>query len=317
MPHKVLIIGCGNIGSWHLQSLRRLKFKLSIYVVDSDPKSFSLAKQRFNKIKNLTSHSCLFSTELPKKIKYFDICILATSSHRRYKIIESISEKVVIKNWIIEKVLSQNKNDLIKIEKLIDLKKCNAWVNTPHRTQLLFKKLKNKIKKKRVSGSVKGVNWGLMCNSIHYLDVFSWLLDEKLVSINTDKLNKQWFSSKRGNYMEVDGALKATFSEGSSLLISCKSKKNSKKKLIFNILDWSIDIVCGRVTNLKSDVGIFYKLKPQSKLTHKFVKDIILKNNCDLPSIQESIFLHKVFIDSVLPKWRDYTKKKSLNIPIT
>ena len=65
-------------------------------------------------------------------------------------------------------------------------------------------------------GTVVGNNWGLMCNTINYLDVFSWLTDEKLVSINSDRLDKKWFVSKRDQYMEVNGVLNAFFSNGSS-----------------------------------------------------------------------------------------------------
>ena len=82
------------------------------------------------------------------------------------------------------------------------------------------------------------------------------------------------------------------------LKISCESKENSVRTLKFSFLDWSVDINNGEALNLISKKVLINKLKPQSKLTCNFVESIINNNKCDLPSIEESILLHKVFIES-------------------
>ena len=51
MFKKILIIGCGNIGSRHLQAILKLKNKVIIEIIEPDLNSQSLAKMRLKEIK--------------------------------------------------------------------------------------------------------------------------------------------------------------------------------------------------------------------------------------------------------------------------
>ena len=181
MKHKILILGCGNIGTRYLQGLKQCKNLLEIYVVDKNIKSLKTAKNEYDKTKHEDKNHCFYSEGFPKKIKSIEICIVATSSYQRFNIINNITKNVKIKNWIFEKVLAQNSLDLKKINNLIINSNSRAWVNTSGRSQPWLKKIRSKINQKILLGKVDGYNWGLMCNSIHYLDLFSWWTKEKLV----------------------------------------------------------------------------------------------------------------------------------------
>jgi len=45
---KVILIGCGNIGSRHLQALVKLPYEIDIQIVDPNENSQKLAKSRLN-----------------------------------------------------------------------------------------------------------------------------------------------------------------------------------------------------------------------------------------------------------------------------
>lgn len=318
MANSVLLVGCGGIGSRHLQSLALCRNKLDICVIDTNPKSLEKAKQIYEVSDKQLSHKLSFENFYSSTVKKYDICILSTSSQNRLAIVNEILKKFKIKYWIIEKILSQNVKDLHEIGNNIRKKNGIGWVNTPNRAQKWFKDIKKEISSKEISGTIEGSNWGLMCNTIHYLDLFSWLTSQKLVSINSEKLKKSWFKSKREGYMEVDGELKAYYSNGAKLHISCNASKKIKgKKLKYSFENWVLDPSNGIARNIKTNKIISGKIKPQSLMTNIFVDQIINENYCYLPNLEESISMHKIFFEAILPHWKNYSKSIDNNIPIT
>ena len=55
----------------------------------------------------------------------------------------------------------------------------------------------------------------------------------------------------------------------------------------------------------------------QSELTSKVVKNILLKNKCELTKISDSIQQHEVFIKGLLKHWNNYKGKEEKILPIT
>jgi pyrroline-5-carboxylate reductase len=54
---KIILVGCGNIGSRHLQAIVKLKNAISVEIVEPSVKEQRLEKSRLNKIKyNKTAH---------------------------------------------------------------------------------------------------------------------------------------------------------------------------------------------------------------------------------------------------------------------
>ena len=57
-------------------------------------------------------------------------------------------------------------------------------LNTQMRTYRFFNKLKKFLKNKKIKQiKLKGNDWGLACNSIHYIDLYSWLLNNEVSKI--------------------------------------------------------------------------------------------------------------------------------------
>ena len=70
MSTSVLIVGAGQLGSRYLQSLKKVKSSLNIYVVDINQNSLNIAKDRWDEIEQYRHATYLFLS-VCQKDKYF------------------------------------------------------------------------------------------------------------------------------------------------------------------------------------------------------------------------------------------------------
>ena len=189
-----------------------------IHAVDLSQKSINLAKSRWQSFGIQTNnHKIFWNNSLPSNLNFFDVCIISSSSEKRATLVQQINKKFLIKYWIIEKVLAQSMSELSHLESLLVNVK-GAWVNTPWRSMDLFKSLKKEVNRNApLKISFSGGSFGIACNTIHFLDLTTWISGESLLSIDTSLLDDSWFESKRKGYFDVFGKLTAKFSGGTTL----------------------------------------------------------------------------------------------------
>ena len=193
-----------------------------------------------------------------------------------------------------------------------------AWVNTSRRMITWHQKLYDIIADSSAVKVYVGNNdWGLACNSIHFLDLVSWWSDEKLVSVDTSCLDMTWFESKRPGFFEITGILKAKYSCGSELIL--ESRTNGEKVLIHvkNLEgQWIIDEKNGIATRPKGKT-IPGRIENQSEMTARLVESILKNGQCDLPSFEQSSQTHRIFLQSMLEHWNKAQNKNDTIFPIT
>ena len=315
---NLLLIGSGQLGSRYLQSIIKKNLNYKIIVVDKLNQSLDTAKKIWNEFGgNKTSHKIQWSLILPKEIKHYDLVIIATSSKDRASLIEDIASKVNINYWVIEKILAQSTNELNEIKKATKSAK-KVYVNTPKRQMNWYKKIKSKFPCKPYKIIKTGNLWNLACNSIHYIDLVAWWTEDNLISINCEGLNSEWFKSKRDGYFEISGKLLAKYSNGTELILE------SSKEEIDNILkidfkqQGKCDINEKKGTAIFSDGSVVSgKVDLQSEMGEQIISKILSEGNCGLPSLEESIEQHSIFLDSLLDHWNRYNKKSDKLVPIT
>ena len=90
---KITIVGCGNIGSRHLQAISQIKESLEINIVEPDEKSRKAALERLEEISFDASNQkytwCKNIEELSKKS---DVTIISTSAKNRVEVIKKLLE---------------------------------------------------------------------------------------------------------------------------------------------------------------------------------------------------------------------------------
>ena len=194
---KILIVGCGNMGTAHLTSFLKAKSSYHITVVDKD---FTI-----NKLKKKFSDSFIeFQNKLPKK-KSFDLAIIATGSKERFFVSNMIIKNNSIKRILLEKFIFLKKIDYIKFDKLLNSQKIKCYVNcwgTTLSRLLKFPKMINK--KTTISVTIKKGNY--LTTLIHILNLIFDAIDLKKFNNYNFTIDKV-FRSKAKGYDEILGKL--------------------------------------------------------------------------------------------------------------
>ena len=104
---NIALIGCGKIGSRHLQSIIKLNNKTNIYLVDPRNESINvclnLVENELKQNSETSIKSCSEIKEIPIDI---DFAIIASDSKPRFEIFKNLLEKRAPKYLILEKLSS-------------------------------------------------------------------------------------------------------------------------------------------------------------------------------------------------------------------
>jgi hypothetical protein len=310
--NNLLLVGLGSIGSRYFEAINKINFFKKIYIFDKKKKNFSKIKQKLDQKKIFFNINFLNNLKnVPSKI---DFLIISTTSKDRLKILKKIIANCKIKFAILEKVLAQSLYQLDEFNK-IAIKHKNYYVSTLKKKELIFYYLKKIIKNKEVKKIyLKGYNWNLCCNSIHFIDLFEYLLNKKILKANFNK-EGNWYKSKRPGYLECNGKLEIFFKKKIESFLECsnKYKKNilylelKNKEKIYLDLDKNICFVRNK--------KIKFKKQFLSTMMQSIIKNILKKKQSGLTSLFSSVRQHKIFLTAML---MEYKLKKNVNIlPIT
>ncbi len=277
---NILILGLGNIGLRHLQSILKIKAdKLNIYLHD---------KKRLLINHNQNNHKIHKVYNIPKNLN-FEIAIISTTSEVRHSLLKKIIVNNRIKRILIEKIAFTSKNQYLSA-----LKIKNISINYPRPLMKSYINLKSYLRKKTIKSIyIYGSKWNMLSNSLHFMNLFYFLTNEILTDINFTKIHNKKYKSKRFGFSEIKG------------LIVFKNKKNQFLKLVDtsiykeNIIEIFFNKKILRINENLSKISFYddqnnllkqkkFKLELQSNLTSKIIlnsypnkifKYLLLKNN--------------------------------------
>ena len=314
----ILIAGAGQLGSRYLQGLAKCRQPLMIYVQDIREASLVRAKQRWDEVHGPeTRHVVSFHASFETLPRQCDIAIVATTADVRPQVIAEIADRSAMRFWVLEKVLAQSESGLDEIMAHIGVGS-SAWVNTLRRMLPWHQQLKSQLDlKPPLTLKVDGGKWGLACNAVHFLDLLTWWTGETLQEVNTDRLSQRWFEGKRQGNWEVLGTLDARFSGGSHALLSagegeaCYSMTVSDHRQL-----WRIDEEEG-LARRSDGIEIQGRIPYQSEISAALVESILESGDCGLPTLEESVDIHRVFIRSMNEHWKRTVDPAAICVPIT
>jgi hypothetical protein len=317
---KVLIAGAGQLGSRYLQGLAACKLPLHIHVQDIDSDSLTRAYDRWMEVvKPESQHKVQLHQVMETVPKLLDLVIVATTAGVRPQVVRRIAEHARVRYWILEKVLAQSEAALDEIATHVHADaESMAWVNTPRRMLPWHQAIQSKlIHKSPLSLTVSGGSWGLACNAVHFLDMLAWFSGETLQSVKTEQLDRQWIEAKRPGNWEVLGTMDTLFSGGSSAKLTVTPESFS---YCFNLSDgvynWFIDEEAG-IAKRSDGLEVPGRLPFQSEVTAELVESILQNGHCLLPSLDDSIALHRVFLRGMLDHWKSTVDAAASYVPIT
>ncbi|MDO8269081.1 MAG: Gfo/Idh/MocA family oxidoreductase [Candidatus Levybacteria bacterium] len=321
-----LIIGVGNLGSRHLQGLLTFNLEpLTIYIVDPSISSLEVAQTREKEI--MHEHAVTYFSNIKSLPKLLDFVIVATNSNVRQKVITELLYNHEIRFLILEKVLFPDIIAYQTIQKELLKTKTICYVNHPRRMIKEYQNLKKILKNDtKIFFQAVGSNWGIACNALHYIDLFEYLADSALLSIDCNTLDSNIFESKRKGYIEMSGTIKGVLENGSEFLISSlisdKSHApticlmNAEKKILIQESNNSQINIYDAKDNF-SLTQIKFSFPFQSKLSGILIEEIVKNGTCSLPTYEEAAHTHKLFISATLTHYNSVTNIYNTSIPIT
>jgi hypothetical protein len=244
-----------------------------------------------------------------------DLAIVATSADVRPQLVDELSSHARVGNYVLEKVLAQDESGL---DRLLDVTSISqAWVNTPRRMMDWHRSLYDSIRGNGpISMVVSGGDWGLACNAVHYMDLLGWWSDDAPETIDTGALEPVWSPAKRKGFWEVHGSLSVTYAGGSRLTLNAG---HGTEPVTIGVdvggTIWQIDESEGvaRRSDGFSQPGV---LEYQSAMTSRLVESILTSGTCALPTLEDSVGIHRVLLQGLSDHWARSGGRKN-GAPIT
>jgi hypothetical protein len=319
--NNILIIGAGQLGSRHLQGALLSNNQLNITVVDPSKTSLDVAKERASQVEYGNKNSTIsYTTEIPNH-NAIDICIIATAAQVRAMVTKQLLLTNQVKHIIFEKVLFQKLVEYTEIRELIKVSGSVGWVNCPRRLFPTYTELKRHLDlSKPVHMSIRGDAWGMACNSVHFLDIFAYLVDNSSLDLVESNLDPELIDSKRIGFYETTGQLCFNAGDNSLLIESGKndnpnlivSLENGESKHVINEGDGTWIQCVGDCKERNIHTPLF-----QSQLTGAVVDDLLISNKCGLTPFAQSCDIHVPFITALLTHMSTVLDKDLDVCPIT
>ncbi len=307
MTH-LAIIGAGQIGSRHLQALAQLNRPTQIQLVDPSPESLERARERFDQIQGNGLVKLKALTDLRDLSSPIDLAIIATAANVRRSVIERLLHEKSVSHLILEKVVFQSESDFLAVAALLVQKKIKAWVNCPFRMWPGYQKIASQ-QPKNLQFHVSGSQWGLACNSIHYLDVFSFLTKTVPMTLSIEKLDEGSIPSKRQGFMEMTGTLTGATENGS---FSLTSWREGSAPVVVHMateeFQYTVREDLGRAWVAKRELSPqlswaiceeAFQTPFQSQLTHLAVQEILDHGTSSLPDYAASSKIHTPLLRAI------------------
>ena len=325
MTKKIILVGCGNIGSRHLQALMKFQENISIDIVEPSNKSKHNVNLLIKKLNVKKSPKITWLNSIQNLNSTGDVVIVATNSIGRTKLINTLL-KQGNKKFIIEKIVCQSRSEYKYL--ISEFKKYGAsgWVNANRRYFTSYQKIKKLfVASNPLQLSVYLGNSGLGTSSIHFIDLFCWLNNDYDVRLTGKYLFDKVYSNKRGKlFKEFAGTIVGSNKKNSLLTISTHSNQSTSQSSIVEIYDGKRHIVINELeeklyflTNFEKSPKFSFKFGHVSELTYKIVQDIFNTNSCLLPTLQDSYKSHSELFQIFNNHLQKHLHHKVQKCPIT
>ncbi len=323
---RILLVGCGQIGSRHLQAVSCLKEVVSIDVVDCNEGSLALGQTRLKEMLDKNSGiSYRWLKSIESSANEVDLCIVATSACGRTKLIKEIFERTGVKKFIIEKLVAQSLEEYQELMDFAQRQNLNIWVNCPTRSYAVHQYIKSQVDPlEPFIFSQIGGNFGLACNGIHYADLFLFYDQADDIVSTGATIDPILHPSKRGkDFFDLSGTLTGYSFKGSKIILSYASDHvlpdvvtiiTKRSRFMVDIIsDWAVESSLG---------GPWQKILAQSNThvsytTQTFCADIFSQSSCALPTLQECWPAHRYILTETLPHFNRLLKTKNQFCPTT
>lgn len=325
---KILLIGCGELGSRHLQAITSLDSVKEIYVLDDRAEALALGQKRLAEIKDFNKAISFHWIQEPTpETANGDLCLVATQATGRCSLVKRVTRELGYQTFLIEKIVAQSVDEYLDLMSFVEKHKLAIWVNCKTRTYSIHKRIKKLLPPdepfifSRISG-----NDGLANNGVHTADLFAFYDGTTKLIPLAARIDPVLHPSKRGKMIfDLSGTLHAMSDKGSDFTVSFAPTFVSPDH---------ISIVSSRGRFIIDHIKrFFYQSLPEndwewqrleitdnwmvSCMTKAFVTDILEKNSCELPTLAECWPAHQYILSELLGTFKKLDVAKDGLCPVT
>ena len=299
MKKRIILVGCGNIGSRHLQAIAKLSYEIKIDIVEPNDDAQNLAKSRLNEISyDKTTHKFFWYKSINELKDIGDVAIVTTHSVGRVDLIIELMNKGN-RRFLIEKMVCQSVNEYNHLLEEIKNYGGKGWVNITPRCFKSYRKIKELLSKEKIINfSVKtNSKNGLGTNAIHYIDLFSWLIEDNKIILDGKSLSDELLVNKRGaNLREFSGMITGIANSSSSLSISFLPEFHDETivEITTDTMKFTIDETNGKITTLgvADNDNLDFTYEHVSNTSTQIIDSILKNDDCQLPTLNYSLNGH-------------------------
>lgn len=279
---KICVVGVGNIGMRYVQGITTTFPHAKLFLVDSESRLRELADLDLANVALLASLQDIRET--------IDLCIVATSCEPRLAIYRECLD-LDPRYIILEKYLFGSRQEF---DECLRLERVPTFVNQWMYGSKAFDRL---FESNATSVELTGSGWGLACNAVHWIDVFSRHMRIDELEVGSETEISKVFPSKRAGYEEVFGKLvfKDRASDKSFKLVDEGDPRLiGRQEISVDGVVYEFDFK--KIMRGEEVVGHFPYL---SEVVGELTGEILDRGSCHLPLLEESIAQH-LLIEEIL-----------------
>ncbi len=328
MMHKILLVGCGQLGSRHLQALASLSFVEKICVIDPSEESLARGKARLAEMSDINpSITFEWYTNLDPRVAEGDLCIIATQARGRGILLKEITTQFGYERFLIEKIATQSIEEYHDLMDFCNERKLSVWVNCKTRAYGIHQYIKSKLDPQGsiIFSAIAG-NQGLANNGIHEADLFTFYDQASHIKMVGSRIDPVLHPSKRGkDIFDLSGSLYGATDKGSDAIISFSGRNTSPDHVSVLSRTGRFFVDHFQKLALESYAETDWKWQPVpidenwsvSFMTKAFVTDILSKGTCKLPTLEECFPAHEFILNALLPHLNRFLNVNNDFCPVT
>lgn len=325
---RILVVGCGQLGSRHLQAAIGVAGITAVDVVDPFPASLEMGRQRVEQVADRQPNiQYRWLTDLAEAEPGGDLCIVATQAAGRAALVRQVAETRGYQRFLLEKVVTQSVAEYDALLALARARDLSVWINCKTRAYPFHKRAKAML---GASGPIilseVGGNHGLANNGVHTADLFSFYNGDGEIAGAGSAIDATLHGSKRGaEVFDLSGTLHGTAANGGALTIAYQSGHMAPPVTIiqsptrrfavdhFNRWGWEADAETNwvwRPMAFEGDLAV-------SVMSRAFVRDILETGACELPTLADCYPAHRFVLTELLPHFQRLLGRASEVCPVT
>lgn len=327
-PFRILLVGCGELGSRHLQAVARLAQVGEIEVVDLRPEALEFGRRRLSEMSDLTPGLRLrWLTDLGEASTGGEVCIVATQAQGRCGQVREVAERLGYTAFLVEKIVAQSIREMEELMELSRLRGLSIWVNLKTRAYPIHQRIKSLLNPtEHFTMQVLGGNWGLANNGIHTADLFAFYDGGLSIENCGGSVDPILHSSKRGgDLFDLSGTLEGLTQKGSRLSLTYLSQSSAPELISIAAAKQRFVIDHFSRWAMQSASENDWAWRPLafegnllvSEMTKGFIMDIASRGRCALPTLEESCVSHRFILGGLRPHFNRLLKKDLELCPVT